>query len=152
MFINKELAKQILACCGMNIRQFVKGREEWGKEQKNIYLGMTSKMWRNIHILLPKFGLCLPVSNWNRVFGKGGKNSFIALPSKGGSQQTKALKTVPSPIGKNYEEFYSKKEKNRFSERNQGWDKHAFFFLWGNVSHQSWSQNILAWLWWWSSG
>ena len=35
----------------------------------------------------------------DRVLGKGGKNSFIALPGKGGSQQASALKTVP-PFGK----------------------------------------------------
>ena len=58
------------------------------------------------------------------------KNSFVALPGKGGSQQAHALKTVP-PIRKNYEEFYNKKEKSRFADRNQGWDKGAFFFLWG---------------------
>ena len=34
----------------------------------------------------------------DRVLGKGGKkNSFIALPGKGGSQQAHALKTVPQP-------------------------------------------------------
>ena len=30
---------------------------------------------------------------------------------------------------KNCEEFYSKKEKNRFSVRKQDWDKRAFFFV-----------------------
>ena len=77
----------------------------------------------------------------DRVLGKREKNSFIALPGKGGSQQATALKTGP-PIRKNWEEFYSKKEKNRLSHRNQDWNKHAFFFLWGNLSHQSWSQEI----------
>ena len=54
-----------------------------------------------------------------------------------GAHQSNAFKTVP-PIVKNCQEFYSKKEKNRFSERNQDWDKHAFFFLRGNLHHQSW--------------
>ena len=31
----------------------------------------------------------------HRVWAKGEKNSFIALPGKGGSQQANALKTVP---------------------------------------------------------
>ena len=35
------------------------------------------------------------------------------------TQQTNALKTVPL-IGKNCEEFYSKKEKNRFSDKQSG--------------------------------
>lgn len=48
---------------------------------------------------------------------------------KNSSQQASALKTAP-PTGKNFEEFYNKKEKNRFSDRNQNWDKNAFF-LWG---------------------
>ena len=77
------------------------------------------------------------------VLGKGEKHSFIALPGKGGPQQAYAFKTVP-PIGKNCEEFYSRKEKNRFSDRNQHWDKHAFVFLCGSLSHQSWSQEILV--------
>ena len=34
----------------------------------------------------------------DRVWGEGGKNGFIALPSKGGSQQANASKTVP-PLG-----------------------------------------------------
>ena len=42
-------------------------------------------------------------------------------------------------IGKKCEEFYSEKEKNGFSDRNHDWDKHAFFFHWGNLSHQKWS-------------
>ena len=54
----------------------------------------------------------------DRVLGKGEKNSFIALPDKGGSQQANALKTLP-PIRKNCREFYSKKERNRISDRNQ---------------------------------
>ena len=62
----------------------------------------------------------------DRALGKGEKkkNSFIiALPGKGGTQQTNALKTAPAIIKKR-EELYSKKEKNRFSGRNQSWDKH----------------------------
>ena len=56
------------------------------------------------------------------------------------------LKTV-SAIGKNCQEFYSKKEKKkhtRFSDRNQDWDKPSFFFVWGNLRHQNWSQEISA--------
>ena len=53
-----------------------------------------------------------------------------ALPGKGVSQQANALKIVP-PTGKNCAKFYSKKEKSGFSDRNQYWDKHALFFLWG---------------------
>ena len=79
----------------------------------------------------------------DRVLGKGEKKSFIALLGKGGSQQANVLKTGP-PIGKNCEEFYRQKEKNRFSDSNQDWDKHAFSFLWGDLSHQSWSQEISA--------
>ena len=58
-----------------------------------------------------------------------------------GAQQANAFKTMP-PIRKNCEEFYTKKEKNGFSDRNQDWDKQAFFFLWGNLSHQNWSQEM----------
>ena len=75
-----------------------------------------------------------------RVWGKGEKNSFIALPGKGGPQQAKCLKDcarLPPALRKNGKEFYSKMEKNRFSERNQDRDKHAFFVLWRNLSHQS---------------
>ena len=63
----------------------------------------------------------------DRVLGKGEKNSFIALPGKGGSQQAHALKTELT-VGKNFE-FYSKKEKNRFSDRNKDWDKRVFFIF-----------------------
>ena len=62
----------------------------------------------------------------NRVLGKGEKNSFITLPGKGGSEQTNALKTV-SPLRKNCKEFDSKKEKSRFLDRNEDWDKPSFF-------------------------
>ena len=48
----------------------------------------------------------------DRILGKGEKNSFIALPGKGGSEQANALKTVPL-LGKNFEEFYSKKKKKK---------------------------------------
>ena len=34
--------------------------------------------------------------NEDKVLGEGEKNSFIALPGKGGSQQANALETVPS--------------------------------------------------------
>ena len=34
----------------------------------------------------------------DRVLGKGGKNSFIALPGKEGSQQANVLKTMPRPF------------------------------------------------------
>ena len=54
---------------------------------------------------------------WRQFWVKEKKNSFIALPGKGGSQQANDVKTVP-PIGKNCE-FYSKKKGNRFSGRNQ---------------------------------
>ena len=56
------------------------------------------------------------------------KNSFIALPGKGGSQQDNALKTVP-PLRKNCKEFYSKKEKNRFLDENQDWDRDILLSL-----------------------
>ena len=79
----------------------------------------------------------------DRVLGKEEKNSFIALPGKGGSGQADALKTMP-PMAKDREGFYGKKEKDRFSDRNQDWDKHAFFFLWGRLSHQSWSREVSA--------
>ena len=57
------------------------------------------------------------------------------MQAKEGSQQAHALKTVPPPraIRNNSESFYSKKEKNRFSDRNLDWDKHAFFFLLGEA-------------------
>ena len=80
----------------------------------------------------------------DRVLGKGEKNSFIALPGKGGSQRANASKGCAPRLRKNCMEFYSKTEKNRVSDRSQGGDKYAFFFLWGNLSHQSWSQEILV--------
>ena len=46
---------------------------------------------------LPKLGFCPLVPSRNaetRVLDEGGKNSFIALPDKGGSQPANALKTV----------------------------------------------------------
>ena len=68
------------------------------------------------------------------------KNTFIALPGRGGPQQANAGKTVPpTPLGKNCKEFYSTKEKNRFSYRNQEWDKRAFSLFGGNLRRQSWS-------------
>ena len=48
--------------------------------------------------LLPELSLC---HRWQiekqRVWGEGEKNSFIALPGKGGAQQANALKTVHPP-------------------------------------------------------
>ena len=70
------------------------------------------------------------IETQGQSFGERRKNNFIALPGKGRSQQANALKTVPL-FRKNRKEFYSKREKNRFSDRNQDWNKHAFFFLWG---------------------
>ena len=55
--------------------------------------------------------------------------AIVALPGKG-SHSSNVLKTVPS-IGKKSREFYSKKEKNMFSDRNQDWGRHALFFLGG---------------------
>ena len=60
----------------------------------------------------------------DRVLGKGEKDSFIALPGK---------KTVP-PLERIVRSFIVKRRKT-FSDRNQDWDEHAFFFLWGDLSH-----------------
>ena len=83
----------------------------------------------------------------DRVLGRG-ENNFIALPGKsggGGSQQDNVLKTVPpTPLERIARRFIVKRRKNRFSERNQDWDRYAFFFLWGQLSHQSWSQETSA--------
>ena len=68
-------------------------------------------------MLFPEFGpLCASakLKCRDRVLGKGEKNSFMALPGKGGPQQANALKTVHPPIRKN-----CKKD----------WDRHAFFLL-----------------------
>ena len=76
---------------------------------------------------LSDFGLCplVPNGNAETVWRKGEKISCPALPGKGGSRQANALKTV-APIGKNFQEIYTKKEKDRFSDRNQDRDKRAF--------------------------
>ena len=68
------------------------------------------------------------------------KIAFIALPGKGGPS---GLKTVPL-LGKNCREFYGPKGENRVSDKNQEWDKGAFFFLWGILSQRSWRQEISA--------
>ena len=70
------------------------------------------------------------------VLGEGENASFYCFARQRRPQQAKALKTVPS-LGKNYREIYNKKEKNRFSDKNPVWGKHPFFFLWGNLSHQT---------------
>jgi len=51
-------------------------------------------------MLFPEFGpLCASakLKCRDRVLGKGEKNSFMALPGKGGPQQANALKTVHPP-------------------------------------------------------
>ena len=51
-------------------------------------------------VLLLEFGLCLLVLNRTtetEFWVQEKKNSFIALPGKGGSQQANALKTVAPP-------------------------------------------------------
>ena len=55
--------------------------------------------------------------------GKGEKDSFYCFSRQ---RRVTQAKTVPS-FGKNFREFYRKKEKNRFSDRNQDWGRHAFF-------------------------
>lgn len=49
--------------------------------------------------VLPKLGLSTPAPNgiMERVLGEVEENVFIALPGKGGPQQTRALGTVCSP-------------------------------------------------------
>ena len=74
--------------------------------------------------------------NADRIMSEGEKDSFYCFAKQKRPQQTKALKTAPS-IGQNCGEFYSQKEKNRFSDRNQERGEHTFFFLWGNFRHQS---------------
>ena len=85
--------------------------------------------------LLLELGFCLTVLNRNAEteFWVKERKIAIALPGRRGSQQTDAFKTVPTqpPFRKNCKGFYSKKEKKRFSDRNQDWDKYAFFFLLG---------------------
>ena len=62
--------------------------------------------------------------------GEGEKKKIALLLWQAKEAQANALKTVPL-IGKNYREFYNKKEKNRCSVRNQNWGRHAVLFLWG---------------------
>ena len=47
----------------------------------------------------------------DRVLDKGEKNSFIALPGKGGSHQANALKTAPTPLGRIMGSFIVKRRK-----------------------------------------
>ena len=68
--------------------------------------------------------------------GEGDKNSFIALPGKGGSQQANALKTVP-PLGEVGRWFYS------LGSEKWGSDKRVEASL---QSFQSWGSVV-----WWSS-
>ena len=93
---------------------------------------------------------CL-VETWRQSFGWRRKNSFYCFAGQRRPQQANAFKSMSS-TGKNFGEFYSKKEKNRISDKNHDWDKHAFFFLCGNLSHQSWCQEISAESRCWSSG
>ena len=58
----------------------------------------------------------------------------------GGSQQARALKTMP-PLRKSCEEFYNKKGEKQVSRWESGLGQNAFF-LWQNLSHQIWSQEI----------
>ena len=71
--------------------------------------------------MLPKLGLCLPVPNRNveTEFGvKKTKNSFIALPGNGGSQQANAPKPVPT-LGEPGRQFYSLGVKNGAADTDQ---------------------------------
>ena len=111
-------------------------------------MGTTMKhslLWKEDHQTV---GVIRPLSagaelkHRDRVWGKGEEIALLLWQVNVGPQQTNVLKTVPL-IGKNCEEFYSKREKNRFSDGSQDWDKHAFF-LWGHLNHQSWSQEILV--------
>ena len=84
-------------------------------------------------IMLPKFNLAsAELKHRGRVLGKGEKNSFYCFAGQRRPQQANALKTVPPPpIETNCREFYSKKEKNRFSDWNQdriGTNMHSSFF------------------------
>ena len=65
-----------------------------------------------------------------QFWGKEKKIAFIASPGKGGSEQANALKTV-AHLGKNCEEFYSKKEKKTGFQIGVriGTNMHSFF-LW----------------------
>ena len=94
--------------------------------------------------MLPEFAaLCLPVPNLNaetEFWVKEEKNSLIALPGKGGSQQANALKTVPSlRISRS---FIVKRRKTGVQIGIRiGTNKHSSFFG-GNLSRQSWSQEM----------
>ena len=81
---------------------------------------------------LLKFGLCLLVPNLkhrNRVLGKGGKNSFIDLPGKGGSRQANALKTMPPALERTARSFIAERRKTGFCiEIRFGINKHSSFF------------------------
>ena len=63
---------------------------------------------KDLALLLPELGFCSPVPNrnTNKILGEGENNSFIALPGKGGSQQTNASKTLP-PLEEFRRWFYS---------------------------------------------
>ena len=68
------------------------------------------------------------------VLGNRGKNSFIALPGKGGSQPANALKTVsPSPWKGLWEFLYLKGGKQIFRWES-GLGQTCIFFLWGSIS------------------
>ena len=76
---------------------------QW-RAMRNAILGISSwlsrlRIWRCC---------CRPVPNrnTNKILGEGENNSFIALPGKGGSQQTNASKTLP-PLEEFRRWFYS---------------------------------------------
>ena len=103
-------------------------------------------------LLLLKFGLCLLVLNWNAEteFGvKEKKNSFIALPGKGRSQQTNALKTVTPPTLEIIVRSFLVKRRNTGFQIGIRIGTNMHSFLWENLSHQSWSQE--SWVSWWGS-
>ena len=81
----------------------------------------------------------------DRVWGKGEKNSFTALPGKGGSEQTNDLKTVPppNPLGRIAGSFIVKRRKMGFWVRIRVGRKDTLFFLSGTLRHQSWSQEMI---------
>ena len=115
------------------------------------FLTLLVQWW---HLLL-KLSLCSPVPNTNaetEFWVKEEKNSFYCFARQWRPQQAHALKTEPSFGEEFLGGFLVQKEKNRVSEKNQGWGKHAFFFLWGDLSHRSWCQEISVWFWWWPSG
>ena len=73
-----------------------------------------------LSFLLPKLGFCPLVLNRNTEFWvKEEKSSPYCLARQRRPQQANALKTVPY-IEKYCREFYSKKKKNRFLDKNQG--------------------------------